>query len=1448
MLRRETGSSRADCSIEDRGWEILWIVFVDSNCCTMNDSNASHTNYLLLPLHQWRDNLLRNNLWFSTQRENNVIFYNPFTGWLVNGYEKAKLNTLCGSGDTKYSSDFIPGGILAESMGLGKTVEVLACILGNQCPKFQHSIQSPLSVAPMKLKESCLLQHQESDFICFCGRGGSNKHSLSWVLCEQCLEPMHGRCAGFNSEEELLSLSLSQGGSALAKICSQNRCPCCVASQHANNISSHKPLIKSRATLIVTPSSILGQWENEINRHMTLPLKVYVYRGVKEICSASVLSPNKTTTQLSQRNLIHAHNLAEADVVLMTFQTLMADLVHCGDNKYADSGRRENNIAGSNLRKRKRYRVVPTPLSSIHWWRLCLDEAQHIETPTASSAKMAMNLVSKYKWCVSGTPIGRGKLNDLFGLFLFLGVRPFNDKHTFTHCLHFRQRGVLDKIRHILFDILWRSTKKNNSVRIQMGVPEQVETKNLLKFSSIERHFYERQLEDTIVCSNAVIGNQVKKSSPKARDIVALSTSLLRLRAACCHPQVGSHGISKKKMKTKKGSERTLFENGILTMPQILDKLIDDAKGKAEESQRILILHTNALACLTRLKVESGGCHQHDETKLLKKSYCLYMDSLSTLKKNSSPTIVVGEAVLSGSTGFQLPRKIVTDGSALLTWRLSPKNDSANMQLEFDQEIWSTFDFTGASKRICSMQARPLISNTPMSSTSPSNLQGNKFLSPKDCVLQVSNTAMGGLFVDVLSFTLPRRQNESVAVEWLKFSNFVTNRSKSWRIVIRSCYRDESNDIACPLFVGIEVRLMESFVASDNMQKLHAITQAISSISALQHKQEELDDTIEEEENLLQDKEDIFSINGMEKLINQMRADKDRLEFLYMEAKSMVHKASQQKLKEASLSRKKSMSELFALDQNEADSENGTSQWWHDLLSFCRFHADESLGQSLVDFVEKSLYDMYFDPSKQFRRREFPSFSNINGLNIAISLRLNDVAEFYVNLEIPTCIESTLKLSVTPSDAEIKENSQCRKCRADWNQTGPICRFCNLEKELLEYQVSLKHQEISCVFISMFEWIKSIQNRKYNLDSIEEKAKVFFDIKKCCVKELDAAKTKWRFHMDLMSNIDELNQCKQSMRLAYEGEDVYSLTLQESSFIVQPTDINVLCMDHEAKQAMASACLRRDIETLRYLKSQISERQRKEENKTICMICLCPFESSRAVLRCGHVFHYSCLEMLMSKSGGSSSINCPLRCLTKTKKEEVLVASDKRKDDGSKTNRRIEGSWGTKIDRLIADVINVTEVGEKSVVFSQWDDMLEILEQAFLANSIAYVRPKMRKKFSDCINFFRKGNHFVLLMHVKHGAEGLTLVEATHVFMVEPLLNHAMDSQAVNRIHRIGQTSKTRVHRYIVQETIEVKIDKLRMERQEILIEDNNHNRRDQAFKAGMDGGFNEVELQELLK
>lgn len=204
----------------------------------------------------------------------------------------------------------------------------MACILSNPKPNLGHtaSVQNNCfqekdsnKVDAPPLVTGREFQTNVDDFICFCGKGGRNKNTLSWVLCTECYEPMHGVCAGFIGEEDLLensSLATGVQDNFPYRFCSAIRCPTCISAKHILG----KEQIQSRATLIVTPPSILSQWEREIKRHTlvhnaqdesnpTRPLRVKVYHGVQKLCSISHMQAKEGF----QRRLLNPHYLADAD-------------------------------------------------------------------------------------------------------------------------------------------------------------------------------------------------------------------------------------------------------------------------------------------------------------------------------------------------------------------------------------------------------------------------------------------------------------------------------------------------------------------------------------------------------------------------------------------------------------------------------------------------------------------------------------------------------------------------------------------------------------------------------------------------------------------------------------------------------------------------------------------------------------------------------------------------------------------------------------------------------------------------------------------------------------------------------------------------------------------------------------------------------------------------------
>lgn len=110
----------------------------------------------------------------------------------------------------------------------------------------------------------------------------------------------------------------------------------------------------------------------------------------------------------------------------------------------------------------------------------------------------------------------------------------------------------------------------------------------------------------------------------------------------------------------------------------------------------------------------------------------------------------------------------------------------------------------------------------------------------------------------------------------------------------------------------------------------------------------------------------------------------------------------------------------------------------------------------------------------------------------------------------------------------------------------------------------------------------------------------------------------------------------------------------------------------------------------------------------------------------------------------------------------------------------------------------------KCLVFSEHVTMLDLIIDLLIANSITYCYVKDNSLFQKKIDMFKKDVTInVLLMPYSFGANGLNIIEATHILLVEPTLNKSQEIQSIGRVHRIGQTKPTFVYRFMIKNSIE---------------------------------------------
>ncbi len=277
-------------------------------------------------------------------------------------------------------------------------------------------------------------------------------------------------------------------------------------------------------------------------------------------------------------------------------------------------------------------------------------------------------------------------------------------------------------------------------------------------------------------------------------------------------------------------------------------------------------------------------------------------------------------------------------------------------------------------------------------------------------------------------------------------------------------------------------------------------------------------------------------------------------------------------------------------------------------------------------------------------------------------------------------------------------------------------------------------------------------------------------------------------HSNLLSGIDELSSATQTIRLVTPNakEDASKLTEDQRKLVAFPEELSQLQESHEMQRTCCEMDLSKSVEKMTFLMNLWYERHQSMYMQ--CPVCLENLGEEVVVASCGHSYHMDCFEMILTRGGFSSTqFKCP-KCRKVTPSHEMKLGSSLSTVDGTQASVKIIGSWGTKVEALVADLLSQPE-GENSIVFSDFDSMLGIIAKALEENGVSFVRLRAAKDFALKLpSFLGPGGPRVLLLPLRRGAEGLNLVEARHVYLLEPVLNAASEAQAINRVHRIGQT------------------------------------------------------------
>eukprot|EP00003_Mantamonas_plastica_P013186 TRINITY_DN2314_c2_g1_i1.p1 TRINITY_DN2314_c2_g1~~TRINITY_DN2314_c2_g1_i1.p1 ORF type:complete len:538 (+),score=186.77 TRINITY_DN2314_c2_g1_i1:1618-3231(+) len=229
-----------------------------------------------------------------------------------------------------------------------------------------------------------------------------------------------------------------------------------------------------------------------------------------------------------------------------------------------------------------------------------------------------------------------------------------------------------------------------------------------------------------------------------------------------------------------------------------------------------------------------------------------------------------------------------------------------------------------------------------------------------------------------------------------------------------------------------------------------------------------------------------------------------------------------------------------------------------------------------------------------------------------------------------------------------------------------------------------------------------------------------------------------------------------------------------------------------------------------------------------CVICLEPLEAEKAVITgaCSHCFCKTCIVTFLNgqQAQGIDPTTCPL-CRTPVSVQHLaqlpsvdenddkqVQAQEKKRDELKQLERaqreRLRGlDWqkSSKIQALIQLLQGIPD-GDKTIVFSQWTSMLDVIANGLEDSGIEYCRLDGSMNLqdrSDEIRRFRDDSVPVFLISLKAGGVGLDLTMANRAVLMDPWWNPAVENQAMDRVYRCGQRKEVTVTRFAIDKSVE---------------------------------------------
>ena len=148
----------------------------------------------------------------------------------------------------------------------------------------------------------------------------------------------------------------------------------------------------------------------------------------------------------------------------------------------------------------------------------------------------------------------------------------------------------------------------------------------------------------------------------------------------------------------------------------------------------------------------------------------------------------------------------------------------------------------------------------------------------------------------------------------------------------------------------------------------------------------------------------------------------------------------------------------------------------------------------------------------------------------------------------------------------------------------------------------------------------------------------------------------------------------------------------------------------------------------------------------------------------------------------------------------------------------VYGGDSGKLDALTGMILSAVSENHKILIFSQFVKHLTIVKDFLITNNIdfAYLDGSTKNRQAQVERFQNEDDLKIFLISLKAGGLGLNLTKAEYVFILDPWWNPAVEQQAIDRAHRIGQENKVFTYKFITKNTVEEKILKLQQRKMKL--------------------------------